>query len=359
MSGMQTSAWAKESEANPLDQYEKLLLQRLSTVCPMLWRSAVTVNLAVEPGRKSWHITSVQVTPGSTESNLEIVRALRGIDIPALQSSYNQVPFSITLKCNRYDNPICFFNPGLSSKRSSDTIEQLGKPVDFRHALQDRLMQIAADMGDISGVAARIQIEIDSGSSQWRVARVELTKAAKNQELNRSLTAALRSTSVPPLPIGYQNIPYCVDVSYDYKGVPSIAEITWIYPIAEPPPPPCAMIATRLPSQSSHRIQNIAPYRRELHRRLNESLLAQIKAKQLTELASCDTILLLTIATDGSLIHSELLQKTGISKLDNAIINASRTTKFEPLPDWYKGEQLSFKIPVYRIALHHIRDGQR
>jgi TonB family protein len=78
-------------------------------------------------------------------------------------------------------------------------------------------------------------------------------------------------------------------------------------------------------------------------------LKGQLSVKQLTELLSHEPTLSLTIASDGTLVDSKLSEPTGIRKLDNSIINAARATKFEPLPEWFKGEQLILQINLNKI----------
>jgi TonB family protein len=90
---------------------------------------------------------------------------------------------------------------------------------------------------------------------------------------------------------------------------------------------------------------NIAPYRKDLLMRLAQNW----KPKNPNE----NIIVLIDLATDGSLISAEIFQSSGNKKSDKAALAAIEETKFAPLPDWYKGKHLPFKIELSKVeALH-------
>jgi len=83
---------------------------------------------------------------------------------------------------------------------------------------------------------------------------------------------------------------------------------------------------------------NIAPYRREVLTRIAHNW----HPKHLYS----PIVLLITIDRAGRLIDSEVLTSSGNGKADGEAINAAKNTEFSPLPDWFQGHQLKFKIEL-------------
>jgi TonB family protein len=93
---------------------------------------------------------------------------------------------------------------------------------------------------------------------------------------------------------------------------------------------------------STPRMGNISPYRQDLLSRL---------AKNWKPHRGFDRITIkLTIAKDGSLIDSEIVQSSGSIKVDRAALTAVECTEFAPLPDWYSGPDLSFQLNLSAVV---------
>jgi TonB family protein len=60
-------------------------------------------------------------------------------------------------------------------------------------------------------------------------------------------------------------------------------------------------------------------------------------------------IVLVTLNQEGHLVSSEIFQSSGSKKSDKEASAAVQQTEFAPLPDWYKGEQLTFKIELSKV----------
>lgn len=100
-------------------------------------------------------------------------------------------------------------------------------------------------------------------------------------------------------------------------------------------------IATRLPSTVTRAMGNIAPYRKDLLMRLAQNWHPKRNYENI--------ILLLTINHDGNLLSSEIFQSSGNKKADKEALTAAQATEYGPLPDWYKGEHLTFKIELSKV----------
>jgi hypothetical protein len=85
---------------------------------------------------------------------------------------------------------------------------------------------------------------------------------------------------------------------------------------------------------------NIAPYRKELLRRLASNW--HPKAKK------CELELLLDIAPDGRLLNVFPVP-TAATAETAAALQAARKTKYAPLPNWYKGKHLMFQIRFEKL----------
>lgn len=101
--------------------------------------------------------------------------------------------------------------------------------------------------------------------------------------------------------------------------------------VDELPPPP----AVRLSG-------NIAPYRTELFQRIGANWHPRINT-------ASSIVVKIEIAHDGSLLCAEILESSGNKKTDKAAIAAIEGTEFAPLPEWYKGESLTFKINMDKV----------
>ncbi len=100
-------------------------------------------------------------------------------------------------------------------------------------------------------------------------------------------------------------------------------------------------IATSLPAGLSRAMGNIAPYRKDLLLRLAGNWHPK---KQYDPI-----ILLLSIDKEGNLLGAEIFQSSGSKKADKEALAAAQATQYAPLPDWYKGEQLTFKIEMSKV----------
>lgn len=92
------------------------------------------------------------------------------------------------------------------------------------------------------------------------------------------------------------------------------------------------------PPLPARAVGNIAPYRNSLLLALARNWHPQGRLHAVT--------LLLTIGKDGALLNSQILQSSGKDKFDRAALEAASTTEFPPLPEWYQGEQLNFKLEL-------------
>ncbi len=101
------------------------------------------------------------------------------------------------------------------------------------------------------------------------------------------------------------------------------------------------VIATRLPSTGARALGNIGPYRKEMLIRIAQNWHPKKKAE--------DIIVLITLDHDGKLLSDEIFQSSGSKKADKEALAAVESTEFAPLPDWYKGDQLPFKIELSKV----------
>lgn len=102
-------------------------------------------------------------------------------------------------------------------------------------------------------------------------------------------------------------------------------------------------IATSLGTEV--RMGNIAPYRKDLLMRLAQNW----KPKNPNE----NIIVLIDLAPDGSLISVEIApssdNKKSDKKSERAALAAVEATKFAPLPEWFRGKHLPFKIELSKV----------
>lgn len=99
-------------------------------------------------------------------------------------------------------------------------------------------------------------------------------------------------------------------------------------------------ITTKL-GGSSRATGNIAPYRKEMLMRI----VGNWHPKKSTSL-----ILRIEIAKDGSVNNVEVKESSGSKRGDAEAVAAVEATEFPPLPDWYRGESLTFEIDLKKEA---------
>lgn len=61
-------------------------------------------------------------------------------------------------------------------------------------------------------------------------------------------------------------------------------------------------------------------------------------------------IVSITISHHGQVIHVEMLESSGNKNIDKQAVMAVFDTKCDPLPDWFNGEQLTFKVNMAGLA---------
>lgn len=83
---------------------------------------------------------------------------------------------------------------------------------------------------------------------------------------------------------------------------------------------------------------NITPYRRDLEARLKKSFHPNGRFDRLT--------VSIVVASDGTLLHTEIIESSGKSKIDREALRAVREATFAPLPPAYKGDSLTFSITM-------------
>jgi TonB family protein len=94
-------------------------------------------------------------------------------------------------------------------------------------------------------------------------------------------------------------------------------------------------IATSLPAGAAVAMGNIGPYRRDLLERI---------VRNWHPKKSLYLVVLVTVNHDGRLVSTEIFQSSGSKKADKEALAAVQMTDYAPLPDWFKGEQLTFRM---------------
>ena len=102
---------------------------------------------------------------------------------------------------------------------------------------------------------------------------------------------------------------------------------------------PGGKVATAL--TATRAMGNISPYRKDMLLRLAQNWHPKKASENL--------IVLLTIAHDGRLLSEQVFQSSGNKKTDKEALKAAEETQFAPLPDWYKGETLTFKVELSKV----------
>lgn len=98
-------------------------------------------------------------------------------------------------------------------------------------------------------------------------------------------------------------------------------------------------IATRV--GGTRAVGNIAPYRKGLLMRIAQNWHPKRKNESMT--------VQIVIAKDGQLLSCEIIESSGNKRSDAEAQAAVEATEFDPLPEWYKGEQLTFKIDLAKV----------
>jgi TonB family protein len=92
---------------------------------------------------------------------------------------------------------------------------------------------------------------------------------------------------------------------------------------------------------SGRAMGNIAPYRRDMMSRI---------ARNFNPPKNFRGSVIIVLGQDGTLISDEVLESSGNKQADRAFLTAVETTEYQPLPDWYRGETLQFKINLEKLA---------
>lgn len=99
-------------------------------------------------------------------------------------------------------------------------------------------------------------------------------------------------------------------------------------------------LATKL-TGGSRAMGNIAPYRKELLTRIAGNWHPKRKNETMT--------VQIQIGKDGQVLACEVIESSGNKRSDSEAVAAIEATEFPPLPEWYKGEQLTFKIDLAKV----------
>lgn len=99
-------------------------------------------------------------------------------------------------------------------------------------------------------------------------------------------------------------------------------------------------VAVEPPPQPKPRGRNIAPYRDNLVALLAKNWKVRGKVDGLA--------LYILLNNSGEVVESRILRSSGKKGVDQSALEAVRETRFEPLPDWYKGDTLPFQIEMQK-----------
>lgn len=86
---------------------------------------------------------------------------------------------------------------------------------------------------------------------------------------------------------------------------------------------------------------NIGPYRREMLMRIAQNWHPKKQKGNI--------VLVISLSPVGELLDTKILESSGDDKLDSYAVETVGKTEFAPLPDWFKGHQLRFKIELARL----------
>lgn len=98
-------------------------------------------------------------------------------------------------------------------------------------------------------------------------------------------------------------------------------------------------IATKV--SGTRAVGNIAPYRKSLLVKIAANWHPKRKNEQIT--------VQLSIGKDGTLLSCEIIESSGNKRSDAEAEAAVEATEFDPLPEWFRGEQLTFRIDLSRV----------
>lgn len=87
---------------------------------------------------------------------------------------------------------------------------------------------------------------------------------------------------------------------------------------------------------------NIGPYRNALLKKIAENWHPQnVNRRALIDL---------TVGPQGELLESKIVESSGSRRFDKQVQELVNTTDYEPLPDWFKGKFLVFRIEMTRVV---------
>ncbi len=92
--------------------------------------------------------------------------------------------------------------------------------------------------------------------------------------------------------------------------------------------------------EHSKQIGNIAPYRRDLLRRI---------ANGWKPSKVCSITVQVRVGKDGKLLNCSVEKSSGAKDIDQNVLDCVNATKFAPLPEWYQGNSAEFKIDLSKI----------
>ena len=64
---------------------------------------------------------------------------------------------------------------------------------------------------------------------------------------------------------------------------------------------------------------------------------------------------LFEIGKDGKVLNAEIFESSGHRKLDAEAIALIQNIDFEPLPEWYRGESLTFRVDMDNLRLERVK----
>jgi TonB family protein len=100
-------------------------------------------------------------------------------------------------------------------------------------------------------------------------------------------------------------------------------------------------IATRV-SGGTRAMGNIGPYRKDLLMRIAQNWM---HSKYHSEALTIQII----IGKEGQVLSTEIVESSGNKRADKEALAIIEGTEFAALPDWYKGDQLLFKIDLAKV----------
>lgn len=111
-------------------------------------------------------------------------------------------------------------------------------------------------------------------------------------------------------------------------------------PIAVAPPP--SITTVKEPEK-----RDIAPYRKQLLISLSRNWHPVASNHQI--------IVEIVVAKSGEVLSASVVQSSGRKKYDREALRAVSQTAFEPLPDWYRGNQITFHVDMTSMMMVRTR----